>query len=366
MLVFIGLTIVAITLLYVYLKWHYSRSITDPPGEEPHIVFGNLIQTGLLSGKKAPHEMLIDYQRRYGDKFMLWFGHHRCVVFCLREHAQTIFSDRHTFEQSQLILPNCDLLCPHGLFLLTGLKWKRHIRVMLTMFKGAKITHYLKTIVECTDRLIDQHLHHNQVHKDLKMHCQSLFANIMGFIAFNCDFNSALNVPLKNALEDFNFQLSLLAVLPWVPRCLLKLYLKFNWKYQRSRELVRQLTEQILQNELDNLHTMEDRQSKTPIVAFASSLNEQADDKKISSGLTRAEILDEMLTLAIAGYESTATALAWFIFYMSKYPHVQERMKKELREHQLLITSDSECLPLLTQDILDSLTYCECVTKEVC
>lgn len=365
MLAFIGLTTVAITLLYIYLKRHYSRSITDPPGEEPHIFFGNLIQTGLLSGEKAPHEMLIDYQRRFGDKFMLWFSHHPCPVFCLREQAQAIISDRHTFEQSQLFLPNCDLLCQNAIFLLTGPKWKRHIRVMSSIFKRAKITHYLDTIVECTDRFIDQHLHHNQVHTDLKRHCQSLLVNIMGFIAFNFDFDSALDVPLQNALENFNFQITLVTMLPWMPRCLLKLYLKLNWKYQRSRQLFHELAENILQNELDYSHTAEDRPSKNLIAAFASSLNEQADNSNVSSGLTRAEILDEILTIAIAGYDTTSTALCWFIFYMSKYPHVQERIKQELREHQLLMTSDSKCVPSLTEEILDSLTYCECVTKEV-
>ena len=364
-LVFVGLTTIAISLLYLYLKRHYARSIDDLPGEEPHIFFGNLITTGLLRNKTTFHEVLLDYQRRYGDKFMFWFGSYPCLVFCLPEHARTIFSDRQTFEQSPLFLPNFDLLCPHGIFLLTGSKWKRHIRVMLPVFKRAKITHYLDTIIECTDRFIEQHLHNNQIHKDLKKHCQSLLMNIIGFIAFSYDFNTALDVSLKDALEDFGFQSSLLMSIPWTPRWLIKFYLKLNWRYQRSHRLIRELTEKILQNEFDNPNTIEDRRSKNLITSLASSLNEQADDEKTSSGLTRAEILDEILASILAGYGTTYTALAWFIFYTSKYPHVQQRMKDELRDHHLLITDDTECFPPLTQDILDSLTYCECVTKEV-
>jgi cytochrome P450 len=66
-----------------------------------------------------------------------------------------------------------------------------------------------------------------------------------------------------------------------------------------------------------------------------------------------------------AGSETTATALSWFIFYMTKYPRVQQRIKQELEEHGLLM-EDNAHSSLLTQEILDALVYCDCVTKEVC
>ena len=84
------------------------------------------------------------------------------------------------------------------------------------------------------------------------------------------------------------------------------------------------------------------------------------------SGLSRAEVFDEMVLFLVAGYETTSTALTWFIHLISKNPRVQERIKDELREHNLLMTGDLEGIPLLTEDKLTSLIYCECVTKEVC
>jgi cytochrome P450 len=77
-------------------------------------------------------------------------------------------------------------------------------------------------------------------------------------------------------------------------------------------------------------------------------------------------MFDEVLTVILAGSETTSTALAWFIFYMSKNHHIQQRIKEELRQHDLLMTNDVQCLPSLTQEKLDLLTYCECVIKEVC
>ena len=65
-----------------------------------------------------------------------------------------------------------------------------------------------------------------------------------------------------------------------------------------------------------------------------------------------------MLAFLAAGYATTSTALSWFIFYISKYPDVQQKIKNELKENYL--TPD---MPL-TQDLLDKLIYVECVTKE--
>ena len=74
-------------------------------------------------------------------------------------------------------------------------------------------------------------------------------------------------------------------------------------------------------------------------------------------GLTRNEVLNEVLGLLIAGYETTATALSWFIHLVSKHPEVQQKIKEEL-----LKSGDQHELNI---DRLDSLVYLDCVVKEV-
>jgi cytochrome P450 len=59
----------------------------------------------------------------------------------------------------------------------------------------------------------------------------------------------------------------------------------------------------------------------------------------------------------IAGYETTSTALSWFIYLMSKNPRVQQKIKAELREND-----NRQDLSL---DRLDSLVYLDCVINEV-
>lgn len=77
------------------------------------------------------------------------------------------------------------------------------------------------------------------------------------------------------------------------------------------------------------------------------------------SGISREELLDEILVLILAGFATTSSALSWFIYYMSKFPAIQECMKQELRANN--IQRDTP----LTLDLLNRLTYVDCVLKEL-
>ncbi|CAF3669995.1 unnamed protein product [Rotaria sordida] len=321
-IVIVALFVIVITLIYIYLKRVYSPSPDDLPGVKPHIFFGNLLNSGILTGELSFHQVFLDYQRRFGDKFQFWFGSHRCFVFCGVEHAQIIFAGRHTFEQSPLFFPNFDLFCPNAIVMLTGAKWKRHIRVLLPMLKRAKIIGHLETIVQCADRFIDQNLHPDQVHRDLVSCCQSFTMNVIGFIGFDHDFDAHINSPIKKAFRDFILHSVFIFLSPWLPQCLGKIYLKYNWKYQHAYRLIHELSEKLVEEEQNKESEMENKRPKNLIASLVSSLNEQANDDQVSSGLTHAEIFDEVLIMILAGYETTSTALSWFIFFASKNPQV--------------------------------------------
>ncbi len=73
-------------------------------------------------------------------------------------------------------------------------------------------------------------------------------------------------------------------------------------------------------------------------------------------GLSRDEVVGEMLSFLSAGYATTSTSLVWFIFLMSKHPNVQNKLKKELSQNDL---------QRLSIEQLDSLVYLDCVLREL-
>lgn len=66
--------------------------------------------------------------------------------------------------------------------------------------------------------------------------------------------------------------------------------------------------------------------------------------------------MSEMLTFLAAGFGTTSTSLSWFIFFMSKNPEVQKKLKEELAEYNGQRFSFEQ---------LDSFVYLDCVLKEL-
>ncbi|XP_022103233.1 cytochrome P450 4F4-like isoform X2 [Acanthaster planci] len=58
------------------------------------------------------------------------------------------------------------------------------------------------------------------------------------------------------------------------------------------------------------------------------------------SGLTVKEMVDEVNTFLFAGHETTATFMTWFLYFLSKYPEHQTRIREEV--DKMLAGRDSE------------------------
>ena len=61
-----------------------------------------------------------------------------------------------------------------------------------------------------------------------------------------------------------------------------------------------------------------------------TSLDEQADAQGRHTGMSPAQIRDEVLTIFLAGYETVANALTWTWYLLSQHPQVEARMHAEI------------------------------------
>jgi cytochrome P450 len=62
------------------------------------------------------------------------------------------------------------------------------------------------------------------------------------------------------------------------------------------------------------------------------SLLLQARDEGNGSGMTDRQLRDEVLTLLLAGHETTANALAWTGYLLTQHPEVESRLLEELQQ----------------------------------
>lgn len=83
----------------------------------------------------------------------------------------------------------------------------------------------------------------------------------------------------------------------------------------------------------------------------------------LSTGLFSDEnLVDQMMTFLSAGHETTAASLVWALYLLAKYPQMQDRLRKEIREG--LPSPDSPNPSVQSTDV-DGLPYLNAVCSEV-
>ncbi|KAI8684130.1 hypothetical protein NCS57_00078500 [Fusarium keratoplasticum] len=80
-----------------------------------------------------------------------------------------------------------------------------------------------------------------------------------------------------------------------------------------------------------------------------------------SGGFTDENLVDQLMTFLAAGHETTASAMTWAIYMLSRYPEVQSRLREEVRERLPSVDSDAD----ITSLDIDRMPYLNAVCSEV-
>ncbi|KAL3528317.1 hypothetical protein ACH5RR_007639 [Cinchona calisaya] len=101
------------------------------------------------------------------------------------------------------------------------------------------------------------------------------------------------------------------------------------------------------------------------------NLNVETGEKDLMDGLMRqkneegkqlseVEVLDNMVSLVVGGYESTTLSIMWALFYLAKYPPVL----KKVREENVLVRKNFEG-DMITNYEISKLKYTNKVVEEI-
>lgn len=305
---------------------------------------------------KVFHEAIHSMEKKYGDIFCFRVFFNRIIIISRIDYIEHILSKRQIYDISQITTRNFSLLFPDGLLSLKGEIWKRHARIMLPVFRRGKILPHFQTIVSSMDDFIDENFskENKKIHKDLVKQCQNVLLRIISRIAFNYDFfhlSSTDGNNLEYAVNEMINCASRFALMTALPLWFTKFILFFNFKFQRALKLMKNYVNLII-NDQKEFYLNDNKKSLIDLLI-------QSSKSEMNNSLNSNEIFDEISMSILAGFETTSTALSWFIFFVSKYPNIQNKIKNELKQFNLISTN------LLTEDILDKLIYIDCVTKEL-
>ncbi|CAF2409425.1 unnamed protein product [Rotaria sp. Silwood2] len=272
-----------LTVVYFYLKSVYFTLHGPIPGIPPQFLFGNLLQTGILSRKPVSlPDVILQLRAKFGDVYQFWFGSMRLIMINCLEDAQYIFSHRHIYDQGDLFTENMKLINPNGIICLKGAKFKRHASVISSLFRRGKILIHLDTIINCTDKLLDRwRIHYNdptKIHLNMIEQSQQLLLAIFGFIAFDYDLET-LDDNSENSQNELTQALysllNTMQILLQLPTFLGRIFFFLNFKARRARTIIDRYLEKMIEHELNTTIDMRMERKRTCFIAsLVTSLQE--------------------------------------------------------------------------------------------
>jgi cytochrome P450 len=280
-----------------------------PPGPRMPAI----IQAGSLWLR--PLAFLDDCAKRYGDCFTLRIPTRPpMVIFSHPEAVKEIFAadpDELRAGEANVILE--PILGTHSLLLLDGAQHLRERRLMLPSFHGERMRYYGNTMRATTDRVIDRWPLGSPfpIHPEMqRITLEVIFKTVFGLE--NGD---------HERLREKLVELISIAVNPvWLMPFM-------RWNFGPWARVVR------LKHDVHDLLTAEIRARRAGSVERQDVLSIliAARDEN-GEPMSEEELRDEMITLLLAGHETTATALAWSVHRLIEHPAVLERVRAELHD----------------------------------
>ncbi|CAG8838395.1 15611_t:CDS:2, partial [Cetraspora pellucida] len=95
----------------------------------------------------------------------------------------------------------------------------------------------------------------------------------------------------------------------------------YNIKFNNSIKFINNTSDKIVTEQKSSLVRGKD------ILSLLVKANEKL---PIDEQLTHKELIGQVMTLLVAGHDTTSVSLAWSLYFLAKNPDIQDRLRKEV------------------------------------
>jgi cytochrome P450 family 135 len=270
-----------------------------------------------LAWVTRPKPFLRRAQAEHGDQFTIRiFQRDAMVVLADPEHVKQVFTGPadvlRAGEANEVLMP---VLGPHSVLLLDGAEHLRQRRLMLPAFHGERMRLYRDAMVEATQREVATWPIGEPV--ALAPRFQAITLEVILRTVFGID----------DAAQVERLRTLLLRMLEWTVE---------PWKLFVFAQMPVPVVERWLKPVLDPVdrellsevaaHRRTDLASRDDVLSMLLQAEDE-DGRRLGDD----ELRDELVTLLVAGHETTATALSWAVERLRRHPEVLARAVEDAK-----------------------------------
>lgn len=332
------------------------RQLSDLPHPPMRALTGNIKQLD----PARPHQTLEQWAKQYGKLFRIRFGRRDMLVIADHGLLAEVLRDRPDGWQrnprSRAI--SLEIGLPPGVFGAEGESWKVQRRIVMASFSPANIRAYFPQMTKVTARLQSRWLKaaENGTALPLQSELMRYTVDTIAGLALGDDINTL------EAGEDV-IQQHLDKVLPAIFRRAFTVIPYWRWfKRRADRELDKSVG--IINDEISRfIAKARTQMSENPALRdkpanLLQAIIVAADAER---GLDDRAISGNVLTMLLAGEDTTANTLAWLIHLLDRHPACLQR----LREEVLASLGNAAGNPAaFTPELMDSMPYLDACINE--
>ncbi len=270
-----------------------------------------------------PLEFLETYAQSYGDIFTLPFGvgsSPQILISNPQGIEQMFTAEAKHLDSGEAAGLKAPFIGQQSLIVLSGERHKRQRKLLTPPFHGERMLAYGKLIGEITEQVTSQWKIDEPF--SVRSSMQAITFRVILKAVFGLEdgpryqqLDRLITTRLEGAKSILRILLLLFPVLQkdWGPLS------PWGRLVRNERQI-----DKLIYAEIDERREKLD-QSRTDILSLMMAARDEAGEP-----MTNLELRDELITLLVAGHETTATSLAWAFYWIHHHPQVHEKLLQEL------------------------------------
>ena len=248
----------------------------------------------------------------FGEEYIL-VNHPEAIKEILTSNRQKLFASS---KNNGVLSP---LLGDRSVILLEGDPHRQRRKLVLPPFHGERMETYSSSIVELTDEVFGG-LSAGETFTARKL-AQDISLQVILRVVYGMS-DSERAQQLKRSISEmtdvFNSPLtSAMLFFPWLQQDWGR-WSPWGYFLRIRREVDKLIYAEIAERRQDNIHGED-------ILSMLMSARDEA-----GQPMSDSELRDELMTLMFAGHETTATAIAWGLYWVHHLPEVKARLLEEI------------------------------------
>jgi cytochrome P450 len=306
-----------------------SLGAVHPPGPK-----GISALACCVSRQRDPLRELSKLARRYGDIVHMQLGKRHDYLINHPDHIKAILCAPQS-EMARSTPPGLKRLLGSGLLTSQGNYHRHHKRILAPTFHKELVRQWSSTIIRYCVRLRDSWCDGQEIDIEHEMQRLTLAIVLQGLLSVDLEEHTNEIARAANTLVEMIH----CRTLPVIDDLLDKIALGRIRQFNHARAQFDSIVYRMIGERRAAISHPQD---------LLSNLLQVRDEETGSSALTDDEIRDEIVTMLVAGYETTAHALTWTWYLLSQHPESEKKRCAELDamlQGRLPAVEDLESLP---------------------